>query len=112
MLDAHQAKTSVADIVILALHITKREHRISRRVFLECKKIAEEAYIRNWASEVRCILAECNLLPWWWDNSCGNRLSPSEFRNVVSCLIVFRGESEKWKTEVIAENLCNFQGKV
>ena len=34
----------------------KREHRISRRVLVECKKIAEEEHNRNWVhvSEMRC----------------------------------------------------------
>ena len=66
------------------------------------KKIAEEEHIRNWASEVRCILAECNLLPWWRNNSCGIRLNNSEFRNVVSCCL-FRFDREKRKTEVITK---------
>ena len=49
--------------------IQKEEHRISRKVLVECKKITEEEHIiRNWASKVSCILAECNLLPWWQNN--------------------------------------------
>ena len=76
----------------------KGSTEFSRRVFVECKKIAEEEHIRNWVSEVRCILDDCNLHPWWQNNSCGSGLSPSEFRNVVSCCL-FRCEREKWKTE-------------
>ena len=94
--------------------LQKGENRISKRVFLECKKKAEEEHIRNWVSVVRCILAECNLLPWWQNNSCGNGLNHREFRNVVSCCL-FRSEREKWKTEMIAKpklRTCNFQGKI
>ena len=47
-------------------------------------------------------MAECNLLPWWQNNPCGNGLNHSEFRNVVSCCL-FRSEREKLKTEVIAK---------
>ena len=71
--------------------LQKGENRISRRLFLECKKIAEEEHIRNCAYEVRCILAECNHLPWWQNNFCGNGLNHSEFRIVVSCCL-FRSE--------------------
>ena len=42
------------------------------------------------------------LLPWWQNNACGNGLSPSVFRNVVS-YSVFRYENKKWKMEVIAK---------
>ena len=73
--------------------LQKGEHRISRRVFLECKKIAKEEHIRNWAYEVRCILAECHFLPWWQNNSCGNGQNHSKFRS----------ERDKWKKEVIAK---------
>ena len=38
---------------------------------MESKKIAEEEHIRNWASGVRCILAECNSSP-------GGRTMPAE----------------------------------
>jgi len=60
----------------------------------------EEVHIRNWASEVKCILAECNLLPWWQSNPCGNGLSPKELKEVVSCCL-FRCERERWKTETV-----------
>ena len=47
-------------------------------------------------------MAECNLLPWWQNNSCENGLNHREFRNVVICCLL-RSEREKWKTEVIAK---------
>ena len=48
VLDAHKMETSVSNLVI---------------IFLVCKNLTEEVHIRNWASEVKSILAECNLLP-------------------------------------------------
>ena len=87
----------------LSFGITYYEKGISRRVFLECTKIAEEEHFRNCSSEVRCILAECNLLPWWQNNFCGNGLNCNEFRNVVLCCL-FRFEQEKWKMEVIGKS--------
>jgi len=80
--------------------LQKEENRISKRVFPARKNLREEVHIRNWASEVKCILAECNLLPWWHSNHCEDGLSPKELKEVVSCCL-FRCERERWKTEIM-----------
>jgi len=74
--------------------------RISKRVFPARKKLREEVHIRNWASEVKSILAECNLLPRWHSNPCEDGLSPKELKEVVSCCLL-RCERERWKTEIM-----------
>ena len=55
----------------------------------------------NWASQVKKILAECALQPWWHQSSCDG-LSHSELQHVVTCCL-FRLEKERWQAEVLTK---------
>ena len=87
---------------------TKRRHqlstvmfwiqRIAKKVYNECKSLADDHNKKNWAWEVKSILNECGLQSRWCQGSCDG-LSLQEAKHLVTCCL-FRLQRENWKAEV------------
>ena len=72
--------------------MNKEETIMSRKVFLIAKEYAEVKRIKNWAQQVKSILASCNLMC-WWDKNASTDL-PSE--SVQKCCLVYFIEWRKY----------------
>ena len=89
-------------IVAFWRHLVQSDNnKICKKVYIECKRLADEHNQDNWASQVKEILAECALQSWWHQSSCDG-LSPSELQHVVTCCL-FRLEKERWQTEALTK---------
>ena len=54
-------------------------------MFLIAKEYAEVKRIKNWAQQVKSILARCNLMC-WWDNNASTDLTIRECKEVLSSI--------------------------
>ena len=79
----------------------KEETRMSRKVFLIAKEYAEVKGIKNWAQQVKSILASCNLMC-WWDKNASTDLTIRECKEVLSS-IFYRMEKVQWEKEVLSK---------
>ena len=57
-------------IVAFWRHLVQSDNnKICKKVYIECKRLADEHNQDNWASQVKEILAECALQSWWHQSS-------------------------------------------
>ena len=90
----HQLST-----VMFWIHLLQLDNeRIAKKVYNECKRLADDHNKKNWAWEVKSILNECGLQSWWCQGSCDG-LSLHEAKHLVTCCL-FHLQRENWKDEV------------
>ena len=82
----YKMKTSVIDTVYHSAWCYIWENRTIKRLFLAWRVWLWSIHkkLGIWG---KCILADCNLLPWPHSNPCGNGLSPKELKDVHGLLL-------------------------
>ena len=97
VLDAHQVQTPTEH----EIHLLQMDNeRMVKEVYNECKSLTDNQNQKNWAWEVKSILAKCGPHSWWHQSSCDG-FSHGEAKHVVTCCL-FRLERENWKSDIVS----------